>query len=438
MDSLDTSLAHDLDAALAAAQAAYRAKRPQSLATFETATGFMPGGNTRTVLFHGPFPFRAKQGSGATLTDVDGNCMLNLLGEYTAGIFGHDDEKIRAALVGAMANGMNFGAHNVYESRFAQRVCERFASIEKVRFTNSGTEANLMAITTARAATGRSKIIVFEGGYHGGVFVFKPGIMTNAPFPWIMLPYNDPDAARTAIREHAGDLAAVLVEPMMGGGGCIPGTPEFLTVLRDETRKAGSFLIFDEVMTSRLGAGGAQGLFGITPDLTTLGKWIGGGMSFGAFGGRADAMDLFDPRRKDAIAHAGTFQNNVLTMAAGIVALEEVYTPQRALALTATGDALRQRLNAVAAKAGADLQVTGLGSIMNIHPTRAPIARAADLAAVDDRLRQLLFLDLLEAGFYIAHRGFIALSLAVTDQDLDRFGGAFERIVDNRIALLRG
>ena len=427
----------NIDKALAEAQALYSAGRANSLATFETAAEFMPGGNTRTVLFHGPFPFRAAQGAGATLVDVDGNRLLNLLGEYTAGIFGHDNAKIRSAVTEAMENGINLGAHNSYEPRFAQLVCERFPSIEKVRFTNSGTEANMMAITVSRAATGCSKIMVFEGGYHGGVFLFKPGIETNAPFPWIIQQYNDCDGVRDAIREHGSDLAAVLVEPMQGSGGCIPASPEFLTVLREETHRVGSFLILDEVMTSRLGRAGAQSQYDIKPDLTTLGKWVGGGMSFGAFGGRSDIMDLFDPRRKNAIAHAGTFQNNVLTMAAGTVALEEIYTADVAVDLTMRGDGLRQRLNSIAETVGVKVQVTGTGSLMNVHPSASPLARYSDLGAVDDRLRDLLFLDLLEEGYYIAPRGFIALSLMVTEEDLDGFCDAFERVLMNRRVYLQ-
>lgn len=434
--SLGAGNSPNIDEALAEAQSRYSARRPNSFSSHEAAAQFMPGGNTRSVLFHGPFPFRAETGSGATLVDVDGNRLLNLLGEYTAGIFGHDEPRIRDAVSKAMQGGINLGAHNSYEPRFAQRVCERFPAIEKVRFTNSGTEANMMAITASRAATARTKILVFEGGYHGGVFLFKPGIETNAPFPWIIEPYNDCDRARAAIREHAPDLAAVLVEPMQGSGGCIPGTADFLSVLREETEAVGSFLIFDEVMTSRFGRGGAQSLFGIRPDLTTLGKWVGGGMSFGAFGGRSDILDLFDPSRADAIAHAGTFQNNVLTMAAGTVALEDIYTPDVAVALTERGETLRKRLNAIAETMRVNVQVTGYGSLMNVHPTSQPLSNYSDLKAVDDRLRDLLFLDLLEEGYYIAPRGFIALSLALTNADLAGFVDAFERVLMHRRAYL--
>ena len=426
----------DLDRELEEARARYTMRRPQSCETFQEATRYMPGGNTRTVLFHGPFPFRVAKGAEATLTDVDGHDVLNLLGEYTAGVFGHSNPIIRAAVTEALENGINYGAHNALEPQFARLVCDRFASIDLVRFTNSGTEANLMALTTARAATGRSKIIVAEGGYHGGVLLMKPGVTTNAPYPFIPIPYNDIGAAVSAIREHADDLAAVLVEPMLGSGGCIPGKGGFLATLREETMRAGSFLIFDEVMTSRLGPGGAQDLCGIRPDLTTLGKWVGGGMSFGAFGGRADAMDLFDPRRPDAIAHAGTFQNNVLTMAAGIAALEQVYTRDKAIELTGRGERLRDRLNTIAGDLGVGVSVTGMGSLMNIHPVNTPIERASDLSGADPRLYELLFLDFLEAGFYVAPRGFIALSLAVSDADVDGFAEVFGEVLERRQNLL--
>ena len=190
--------------------------------------------------------------------------------------------------------------------------------------------------------------MVFDGGYHGAVFGFAGGgSPINAPFDYVLAPYNDMAATRALIERHAADLALVILEPMMGGGGCIAAEPAFLAMLREATTKVGALLILDEVMTSRLAPGGLQRCVAIKPDLTTLGKYIGGGMSFGAFGGRGDIMDLFDPRRPDALPHAGTFNNNVLTMTAGLAGLTEVYTPEAARALNARGDALRERLNAL-------------------------------------------------------------------------------------------
>ena len=208
-------------------------------------------------------------------------------------------------------------------------------------------------------------------------------------------------------------------------------------MLREETEKADSLLIFDEVMTSRLGRAGAQSLVDITPDMTTLGKWIGGGMSFGAFGGRTDVMDLFDPRREDAIAHAGTFNNNVLTMAAGITALGEIYTEDRALALSAWGDSVRERLNEIAREVDVPVTAIGLGSLMCLHPSSGDLSNSAGVAAADDRLREILFLDLLYAGYYIARRGFVALSLAVKDEDMAGFYEAFRAVLQRRVNLFR-
>src|ERR1700747_449244 len=217
-----------LDAALLEARETYVARRPKSQAQHEAARAVMPGGNTRTVLYYGPFPICAAKGEGAWLTDVDGHRYLNLLGEYTAGLYGHSHPVIRAAIDKALDDGINFGAHNRMEAELAAIVCARFPSIELVRFTNSGTEANLMALATARHAAGRSKIMVFNGGYHGGLLYFGGGgIPINAPYPFVLARYNDIDGTRAMIRGEAADLAAILVEPMMGSAGCLPGRRGF-------------------------------------------------------------------------------------------------------------------------------------------------------------------------------------------------------------------
>lgn len=395
----------------------------------------MPGGNTRTVLFHGPFPLRIAGGKGARLRDVDGHEYLNLLGEYTAGLFGHSHPVIRNAVIEALDRGINLSGHTQAEIDLAALIRERFPSIDLIRFTNSGTEANLMAITTARIGTGRSKVMVFAGGYHGGLLYFgQGGSPVNAPFPFVVARYNDIEATRALLREHSSDLACVLVEPMIGSGGCLPATPDFLHMLRAETERCGAVLVFDEVMTSRLSFGGAQDLFGIRPDMTTLGKYLGGGMSFGAFGGAHRLMRIFDPRLEGFVPHAGTFNNNALTMAAGSAALSRILTREALDALNVRGNALRERLNARFAAAGAALQATGMGSLLNIHTIAGEITHPDELSACDDRIRELLFLDLLEAGHYIARRGFIALSLEVTDADLSSFEEAVAAFLTERLA----
>ncbi|HEX5328097.1 MAG TPA: aminotransferase class III-fold pyridoxal phosphate-dependent enzyme, partial [Acetobacteraceae bacterium] len=334
----------DTDAALAEAKEAYVRRNPKSFARFVEATAAMPGGNTRTVLHYDPFPIAMVKGEGCRLWDADGAEYIDFLGEYTAGLYGHSHPVIRAAIDRALNGGISFGASNLMEAAFARAVCQRFA-LDRVRFTNSGTEANLMALATACAFTRRRSVMVFRGGYHGGVFSFATGgSPINAPFDFVVAPYNDIDGTLALVQQHGDKLAAIILEPMMGGGGCIAAEPDFLHALRDAATRIGALLILDEVMTSRLAPGGLQSLRGVKPDLTSFGKYIGGGMSFGAFGGRADIMDLFDPRRPDALPHAGTFNNNVLTMSAGLAGLTEVYTPAAAVALNARGDALRERL----------------------------------------------------------------------------------------------
>jgi glutamate-1-semialdehyde 2,1-aminomutase len=428
-----------IDAALVKARTAYVNANAKSQARYQEALRVMPGGNTRTVLFHEPFPLGITRGAGCHLWDLDGHRYIDFLGEYTAGIYGHSHPTIRAAIERALDGGINFGGHNENEARLAQAICERFPSIELVRFTNSGTEANLMAISAARVATGRNKILVFDGGYHGGVLYFSSGgSPVNAPYKFIIAPYNDTQQTAALVEHHAADLAAILIEPMLGGGGCIPAERSFLQMLRDAASRHGVVLIFDEVMTSRLAPGGLQERHGILPDMTTLGKYIGGGMSFGAFGGKAAIMDLFDPRRPDALPHAGTFNNNVLTMAAGLAGMTEVYTAEAARTLNARGDALRQRLNDLCQRQEAPMQFTGIGSMMTVHMTDAPIRTPGEAAQSDPRHKELFFFDLLAAGIWIARRGMINLSLPIGDGECDALVAAVEQFITVRGSLLEG
>ena len=426
----------NIDATLDAAKATFTAKRPKTHAMHERAAAVMPGGNTRTVLFTVPFPLRVEKGEGATITDVDGHSYLDLLGEYSAGIYGHSHPRIIAAAKAALDNGLNFGAHHEGEVKLAEVVTKRF-NMDLVRFTNSGTEANMMALAAARCFTGRSKIMPMEGGYHGGTLYFSHGASpVNAPFDCVMGHFNDVEATRKLIAANADELAAVILEPMLGGGGGISASPAFIAMLREETAKRGIVLIFDEVMTSRLHPGGLSAKLGIEPDLKTLGKYVGGGMSFGAFGGKHAIMALFDPTNPDALPHAGTFNNNTLTMNVGHVAMTEIYTPEACAALNARGDRLRDTLNDLFRRYQVKMKAMGQGSMVVIHPTAGEINSPHDIENTDKRLRQLLFLDLLEQGIYIAERGFMALSLVVTDADCDRLVKAVEDYITRRRELL--
>jgi glutamate-1-semialdehyde 2,1-aminomutase len=306
-----------------------------------------------------------------------------------------------------------------------------------VRFTNSGTEANMMALGAARAFCGRSRILAFRGGYHGGLLTLVGGgSPVNSPIPITVADYNDTEQMIQILRAHAGEIAAVILEPMMGSGGCIPAAPEFLAALRAATREAGILLVFDEVMTSRHSSGGLQKLRGVTPDLTTLGKYMAGGMSFGAFGGRRDVMDLFDGHRPGALIHSGTFNNNVMTMAGGVVAMGEIFDAAAAEALFTRGENLRERLNAICRERAVEMQFTGLGSMMQPHFRKGPIERPYAATPKEEALRELYFFDLLAAGIYIARRGMIAMSLPIGDAECDQLVAAVDEFCALRKAFM--
>lgn len=427
-----------LSEAVADVERRFIAANPKSQARAEAAARVMPGGNTRSVQFYDPFPVAIVKGEGQRVTDLDGHTYTDFLGEFTAGLYGHSEPAIVAAIKAALDDGLVLGGPNMYEARLAELMCARFPAVELVRFCNSGSEATLLCVSLARSITGRERVMVVHGAYHGSFLSFPGGkpAHLNAPFPVVTVDYNDATQAADRIRAEGDRLACVILEPLMGSGGCIPATEEFLKTIRVETERAGAALIFDEVMTSRLAPGGLHGAHGLKPDLVAFGKYLGGGVTFGAFGGRRDWMARLDPARQDSIVHSGTYNNNVLTMAAGIAGLEKVFTPTAAERLNASGERLRSRLNAAASARGLPFQATGRGSMINLHPTGRPILRPADHAHVPSDARKLLHLDLNLRGNYLARRGFMALSLPLIDADHDALVQAFESFLDEHAGVL--
>ncbi len=400
------SSAGSLDGTIAVAHKGYVAARPQSARFDEAARKVMPGGNTRSVLHFEPFPFRVVGAQGSVVTDADGHSYVDFCGNYTAGLLGHSSPLIRDAVVAALDEGFAVGATHPREIELAELVCERFAGIDQVRFTNSGTEANLMAIGTALHFTGRSGVGVFSDGYHGGVLSFGgSGNPLNVPHNYTVAPYDDMDGL-DALFQSENDLGCVVIESVQGSGGCRPASEEFMSELSRRCTENNVLLILDEVMTSRLAPGGAQELYGIAPDMTTLGKYLGGGMSFGAFGGRAEVMATFDPSQGGALTQAGTFNNNVVSMAAAVATLRHGLDDDLLAALNRRGDQLRERLGVALSGANPRMWVTGRGSMLTVHVD-------------DDRWLELYFHQMLAAGHYVARRGFIALSLAISDEQID-------------------
>ncbi len=362
-------------------EATYRKRTPQSRVAFERALASLPGGDTRSSMFDTPYPMFVSHGEGARLFDVDGNEYLDLVNNYTALIHGHAHPHIVRAISEQAARGACHGAPVELQTRFAEMISDRVPSMEQIRFGNSGTEAVLAAIRGARSFTGRARILKMEGGYHGqydAAFVSMdpgphppdwpegvpdgPGLSPGLTSEVLVAPFNDVVTTTSLIENHRHELAAVIVEPVLGAGGVIPADSEFPAAIRDATRSAGIVLIFDEIVTLRLAVGGAQATYGVIPDLTTLGKIIGGGLPIGAFGGRADIMAHFDPRRPGYAAHSGTFNGNAVTMAAGIASLE-LLTPEVIARINALGGRLRRGMSAALADAGVTATVQGIGSL---------------------------------------------------------------------------
>lgn len=409
-----------LDELLNSTRDDYRSARPVSGRHADAAASVLPGGNTRSVLDFRPHPFRVAGVDGPYLIDVDGHRYLDLLGNYSAGLLGHRPPAVADAVRAVLDQGWSLGAITSAEAELARLLADRFDSIDQVRFTNSGTEANLMAIATAKHVTGRQMVLAFHAGYHGGVLYHgEGGTALLVPHQWEIAEYNDTAGLQTIFDSLGEQIACVIVEPMLAASGCIPGSRSFLEELRRLTAEHGSILIFDEVMTSRLSRGGAQALLGITPDMTTLGKYLAGGLPFGAFGGSRELMAVFDPNSGGTLAHGGTFNNDEMSLAAGIAAVGTLLDESTLESLNERGDRLRSGLVEAFADAGVPMCATGLGSLLTVHGTAGPVERVSDLDGSDDRLKELLFFDLLAAGYYMARRGFMALSLDITDEHVD-------------------
>lgn len=428
----------NLDAAVDDVEKRYITAHPKSQARYERALKTMPGANTRTVLHYDPFPVTIVSGNGARVKDLDGHEYRDMLGEYTAGLYGHSQPRILEALTQVIESGMVLGGPNEYEAQLAELMCARFPAVDMVRFCNSGTEANMMCVSLARAITGRRYVVGFHGGYHGGLMAFPGQDVSpmNASKDVLLIDYNAPQAVRDLMQRCGGDVAAIILEPMMGGGGCIPASTEFLASIREETERSGALMIFDEVMTSRLAPGGMQERTGVTPDLVALGKYLGGGSSFGAFGGRRDLMERLDPRRADALVHSGTFNNNVMTMVAGLTGLRDILTPAETNRLNSAGDSLRQRLQDACDSRGIPVQVMGLGSMICIHFQSTPIERPADTEETLPGTRKLLQLEMNLRGFYLSRRGFMSLSLPLTAGDYDHCVTTFGQFLDDNVGVL--
>lgn len=420
----------------------YPDPKSSSQKLYDRALSSLPGGNTRTTVFMKPYPIYAARGEGCRVFDVDGNSYIDCINNFTSLIHGHAHPVLIETAARQLALGSAFGMPTVSEVELAELIAARLPSVEQVRFTNSGTEAVMMALKAARAFTGRPKIAKCEGAYHGS-YDYAEVSLDPTPDTWgrnapvsvayakgtpekvlsdvITIPFNDAEAAVSLIREHGAELACVLVDPMPNRAGLAPADQSYLEALRQVTREVGALLVFDEVITFRVGYRGAQGVWGIDPDMTTLGKIIGGGFPVGAVGGRKDIMAVFDPRHgKPALPHGGTFSANPVTMRAGLAGMELL--DEAAFArLDAIGKAVRTGIDDAFRRHAVPGGTVGLGSLLKVHFADHPVRdyRSAYLTDTETRRQSAFHRGLINRGVLAASNGLMALSTPMNDADIE-------------------
>ncbi len=423
---------------------AYRQYSPGSEAFAERTRKVFPGGDTRSSAHYGPYPLAIEKAEGCVMTDVDGHEYLDFMNNFTSLIHGHAHPEIVRAVQVQVEKGSAHAAPSLAQVELAELIVDRVPSVEQLRFTSSGTEATLMAIRCARAATGRQKIMKMEGGYHGsyelaevslvpypdrrGALEAPASLPVDASFPdsvlqdTVICPYNHPALAAQLIEQYADELAAVIIEPVLGSMGMVPAEAEFLELIRGITEDYGIVLIFDEVISLRVDSGGAQALHGITPDLTSMGKIIGGGLPIGAIGGKEVLLEYFSPDQQQPVMHASTFSGNALSMAAGLAAMSALGA-QDITRLNALGEKLRDGFNQAFQQAGVKGQATGIGSLTNLHFTDASITDSRDalegmIAA--GHISRLLHLTMLRHGVMSATRLMYCTSTAMGEAEVNQ------------------
>jgi glutamate-1-semialdehyde 2,1-aminomutase len=422
----------------------YRERTRRSLELLEKTRPLIPTGHGGGMWYQLPYPVLLERGKGSRIWDVDGNEYLDLrIGDWVM-IHGHADDRIRDAIAAQLERGAQFGCPEWdLQYRMASLLVERMPSVERVRFLVTGTEANLLAMRLARAHTGRMKLAKAEGGYHGhadhmvvtrtstvGIAPKTPkGVLSSVVEELVEIPFNDPDGAEEVLEREAKNVAAVLLEPVQGAAGMIDATKEYVERLREVTRRLGIVLVFDEVVTFPIAYGGAQAWFGVTPDLTTMSKAIGGGLPLAAVGGLAEIMDVLDPELYDGVApitSVSTFGGNVTSLAAGIAAVE-LLTPDVHAHIQALGDRVRAGIDELGRTYEIPLHSTGLGHLFGMHWAPERVRDYPTRMQTDREKVVNLHLALMNEGYYQFSLGYFLLSAAHTEEEIDGFLDALDR-----------
>ncbi len=426
----------------------YRDLTPASRRAFEETSRYLVGGESGTGLMF-PYPSYITHGDGPYVYDLDGRRLVDFINGTFVLPLGHNHPAVRAAIQQQAEKGTIFTFGNAIAQDLARELVERIPSVERLRFTVSGSEAVMFAVRLARVHTGRQKIAKMQGGYHGtfdplwtGV-TGDPGPLEGKPdFPGmapgiqngiVILPFNHPDECVRIIEQYAGELAVVAVEPVMGSTGMIPPEPGFLEALREVTRKHGIVLLFDEMISFSIARGGAQEYYGVTPDMTTTGKAIGGGMPIAMFGGRADIMaaaDLWTRDGKPKVVHMATYGGHPIAIAAGIAALRQM-TPDVYQRLHRLGKRLRDGLNALFARLEAPMQTSGVAHLFAIYYSREPVwdYKTATASYQNQGILNDISLGMIGRGYFMSHRARGCLSSAMSEEHVDGFVDAMEATI---------
>jgi len=424
----------------------YLERTPASLKHNQAAKNFMPGGDTRSIAFYTPYPFFAVEGKGSYLYDVDGNEYIDFVNNMTSLIHGHAHPHVMDAVRKQTKKGITHGVPVEAQFKLAELICKRVPSVESLRFCNTGSEATMFCMRAARAFTGKEGFLKMDGGYHGGHDFVQinttpdlatkdlpkaqatKGVPVCTQMDVFLAPFNDLNTVERILKDKAEKIAAIIMEPMLGAGGGVPPQEGYLQGMRELADRYNVLLIFDEVISFRVHEGGLQAMADVKPDLTAFGKIIGGGFPIGAFGGRREIMEMFDPHKPDSVTHSGTFSGNAVTMAAGYANLE-IYHQKEVDRINTLGKRLTEGFDGAFAKTGIRGGTRGIGSLAGISFTDKVLKDSKDvvLSMIPYmELMQYLHLEMLNRGIFFLHRGMFTVSTPMTEIEIDKAIEVFE------------
>lgn len=425
---------------------AYMEKFPVSKAHHVKLINYIPGGATRSLSYFKPYPIHIDYGQGAYVYTHEGHKLFDVTNAYGAIVHGHGDPDVVKAVSQGIARGSQYSSPTNGQYKLAKLLCERIPGFDRVRFVNSGTEATLFALRTARAYTGKDKILKMTGGFHGThdcvaastkKNVITAGIPKGMTQDMLEVPFNDFDALEKAVKENADQLAAVIMEPFLGAGGVVLPEPGYLAHVRKVTSDNNVLLIFDEIFSYRVHTGGCQTLYGVIPDLTTVGKVVGGGLPIGVFGGKKEIMNIFCHENTDRpLYHSGTFNGYETVMQAGFAALSK-YDEKAVTCINKLGDHFQKGLLESFKSNGLNIQSNHIGSLLNLHFVNEPITTAEQVLKSEEQLHTLMHLSLLNKGIFTIPRGLFILSTIMTEPEIDHLVNKIDETLKELLPLIK-